>query len=401
MKNTLKKLGAIALVLMLMLSLSVTAFAAEDMTASGIVGSKDSNLNSVLKIPKTLKVFNPDEESVYAPNISYSYAVTAGTAEIEITDADEVTAKTKAPTSAQMPTLTASTLSWSSASTTLGASSTGNNSAAANVQYLELTFTPSAFTAAGIYRYKITETVTYTGTGVTEGENTDHELFLDVYVKDTNANTAGQTIYGYVLHTGDDSINGSTSTNTDTKVEGFVYDEYHTSNLTVSKTLVNDAAMNSHEFPMAVTIAEGSVSAGFHLLTEKTGTATVAATLADKTYTDSAKVANGGTVKYVGLPTGATFTVTETNDVTGTTYKVTHAIDGGTSTEDGNKYTGGTATAAVTTVAADSAHTVAFTNELVLISPTGVVMRVAPYALMLIGGFVLLVISRRRKVEEA
>ncbi len=399
MKNTWKKLGAIALVLMLMLSLSVTAFAAETMVTSGIVGSKDSTVNNVLKIPKTLKVFNPDETSVYAPNISYSYAVTAGSAEIEITDADSVTAKTKAPTSAQMPALTASTLSWSSASTTLGASSTGDNSAAANVQYLELTFTPGAFTAAGVYRYKITETVTYTGTGVTEGTNTDHELFLDVYVKDTDAQTAGQTIYGYVLHTGDDSINGSTSTNTDTKVEGFVYDEYHTSNLTVSKTLVNDAAMNSHEFPMAVTIAEGSVSAGFHLLTEKTGTATVAATLADKTYTDSAKIANGGTVKYVGLPTGATFTVTETNDVTGTTYKVTHAIDS-TPTEDGNKYTGGTATAAVTTVAKDTAHTVAFTNELVLISPTGVVMRVAPYALMLIGGFVLLVISRR-KVEEA
>lgn len=395
MKNTWKKLGAIALVLMLMMSLSVNAFADATMTPTGVLGAKTNTLDKILIIPVKLKVYNPDEDTVYAPNISYSFSVAAGSAGKTITDAENVQAATK---TAALPAYT-NTLSWSSATTTVGADSSGDNATAANVQNLTLNFSGVTFGAAGVYRYTITETATYTGTGVTAGatgktdDTTTHILYLDVYVRDSET-AAGDTIYGYVLHTADDDTKSSSA-----KVAGFE-DEYHTSNLTVSKTLVNDAAMNSHEFPMAVTIAEGSVSAGFHLLTKKTGTATVAATLADKTYTDSAKVAKGGTVKYVGLPTGATFTVTETNDVTGTTYSVTHAIDG-TSTEDGNKYTGGTATADVTTVAKDTAHTVAFINELVIISPTGVVMRVAPYALMLIGGIVLLVISRRRKAEEA
>lgn len=400
MKNV-KKIGALVLALVMVLAMSSTAFAEETIGNTGIVGTTSSTLNAVVKIPKTLKVFNPDENSVYAPNITYTYAVAAGTAEIEITDDQSVKAKTKMPTSAQMPALTSNTLSWSSASTTLGASSSGDNSSTNNVQYLELTFTSSAFTAAGIYRYKITETVNYTGSGVTAGTNTDHELFLDVYVRDTDTTTAGQTIYGYVLHTGDDSINGVNPTNVDTKTEGFVFDEYHTSNVTVSKTLSGDVAMNGHEFPMAVTIAEGTVTQGFHLLTGKTGTATVAATLADKIYTDAAKVSNGAKVKYIGLPTGATFTVTETNDVAGTTYSSEVKVDGTTNNTNTNMYTDGTlAMTGATTVTADTAHTVGYTNTLLLISPTGVALRVAPYALILAAGVVLLVLSKKRRTAE-
>ena len=55
MKNTLKKLGAIALVLMLMLSLSVNAFADATMGSTGIVGAKDATLNKVLKTEKTMQ----------------------------------------------------------------------------------------------------------------------------------------------------------------------------------------------------------------------------------------------------------------------------------------------------------------------------------------------------------
>ena len=49
------------------------------------------------------------------------------------------------------------------------------------------------------------------------------------------------------------------------------------------------------------------------------------------------------------------------------------------------------------------AGTVTFTNTLLQISPTGLVLRFAPYALMLIGGVVLLVIAmkhRKNREEE-
>ena len=118
--------------------------------------------------------------------------------------------------------------------------------------------------------------------------------------------------------------------------------------------------------------------------------------------TSAPTIAHQGTVKYIGIPNGFIASVYETNDVTGTSYK----SEGTADTLAAEKVIGWTGTAAQSNTASTSAATnvtkaVAFTNTLALISPTGVVMRVAPYALMLIGGIVLLVISRRRKAEEA
>jgi hypothetical protein len=47
----------------------------------------------------------------------------------------------------------------------------------------------------------------------------------------------------------------------------------------------------------------------------------------------------------------------------------------------------------------DNAYAVAVTNRLLTISPTGVSLRVAPYALMLCAGLLLVFFSRRRKAN--
>ena len=132
-------------------------------------------------------------------------------------------------------------------------------------------------------------------------------------------------------------------------------------------------------------------------------------------------IAHEATVKYIGIPQAAYATVTETNDVTGTTYTTTAeetigsasatdvvfdaASSAALSTDSKTATTdqGDTAVyAQATTVTADSNYAVQFTNKLAVISPTGIAFRIAPYALMLVAGVTLVIIlaARRRKTKE-
>ena len=413
--NVWKKIGALVVVVVLAMGLCVMANAtAVTMDDDGILGTTAGDLNETLNIPVKLKVFNPSQTSVYAPNITYTFEVTAGAAGETITDTADpaVTVKTKSPSGeGQLPTLgdgttqsttTTTTLSWSSADTKVTAASGGNNTGENNVQNLTLTFDKSKFSASGVYRFKITETTAYSTSGVTAGtvgktDDNTHVLYLDVYFRDVTG--AADTIYAYVLHTGTAAAGN--------KVEGFE-DEYHTSNLKISQKVTHDDANLSTLFPMSVTFDKGDVTNGFHLLTGKEGgTTTVLDKIADKTYTDTTAsvFSNEGDektsyVEYYGIPTGVKFTVVEKNPVDGTTYGVTYKVDGGAASSSESTYSGGKVTAGPTTVLADTPHTVEFTNDLSLISPTGVVLRYAPYALMLGAGITVLPLSRSHKKRE-
>lgn len=348
----------------------------------------------------------------------------------------------------------------------------------ANIKYLTIDFSNVIFQAPGVYRYKITETPR-TGTsgdaiknaaGVNDGSISDTR-YLDVYVTrsetfteikgkggttEKTAYVAGDwSIYGYVC-LDSVSISNAVTPSTQTKTNGFVdsdetgsdvtADQYHTYNLTVGKTLENDSTMNSHKFPFDVTWTAGSATGSFQFIVEETGTAsaTKVAQAATKTVngTDVAAntlykvgegdavgtadkdgaplIAHEGTIKYIGIPNGTKVTVTEDNDVAGTTYATTGTETIGTGSATDIVWTGGTSAkntdnntatmdpsdttiyAQTSAPTADSNVAIQVTNTLSIISPTGVVLRIAPYALILGAGILLLLISRRRNalVEE-
>ena len=266
----------------------------------------------------------------------------------------------------------------------------------------------------------------------------------------TAVTTATVKTNGFVPGTGDDGSGGTTT---------YTADQYYTYNFTVTKDLVGDNTMINHQFPLTVAFSGGPTGT-FQLIAETDGskssltttgnTATKdvngndvaadtlkkvgsAAALSSFANAGSPKVADGNTttgtttgyIKYIGIPYGAVASVTEENDVVGTTYQATVKEDvttvagtilvdatltsttGTMATSDTSASIDNTETATKTssytnaaTTAADKNAAIQFTNTLAIVSPTGVAFRVAPYVLMLGAGIFLLVLTKRRNKDE-
>ena len=463
----LKKISALVLALVMVLAMTTTAFAADltDGEAGGSTTFATDNPQSqgkTINIKKELTAYNVDEETINAPTITYTYAITAGVADIDVTDAASdhanstaVHVKTKAGGTPNVVTLTgtsANTIAWSPAET-LNASTGGT----ANYKNLTIDFSNVVFGAAGVYRYVITETphdgvTTYAATGVTETTSTTnpHVRYLDVYVRPVPTGFTDGTvaadwdIYGYVCMLESEEITdaGDTATTGAVKTNGFVAgtndgtsylaDSYYTFNVTISKTVTNDAyAKATHSFPFAVRFTNATVTQAVDISSTKTGTVggwydPSSAALSADTTNGIVTIKDSSLVKYIGIPNGTAVEVYETNDVAGVTYAVTTTVDGTANPVDQavtSTSTPTTAAGSVTTQAGsgtpfvktnayestkgtftttanaddDIAHTIAVDNNLQLISPTGYVARFAPYALMLIGGIALLLVAKRQK----
>ena len=449
----MKKIGAIILAMMMM-AMCATAWATELPTLSGdgVVGDftqADTPVaqgNAVL-LYKEITAYNKDASTVNAPVIEYSYTIEPATGGNTVTDAggtalhesgNPVTATTKAgPAGATIAgSVDGTTYVSGKLQLTNVVQLTTADDGYANKFPLKVDFSGVTWTGAGVYRYEITES-TASGAkpaaGITDG-GISETLYMDVYVKDSE--TAGQyEIYGYTCFKSSSDIDGTSedSMNAAQKTEGFVTgdtdgsgkvetdeeaDKYYTFNLEISKTLSGDQAMNTHKFPFSVDFTNDSVTANILLKQETTNGGGITANLPSAAGVSSLdvsetnlKLANGAKVKYIGIPVGVTAATTvavyERNDVTGTIYKSSYQIDGGTastaknltwnSTGDANKSY--VATLSTITMNADDevSHTIAFTNVLEQISPTGYVARYAPYGLMLIGGIVLLVIAKKHR----
>jgi len=454
MKN-IKKIGALLLALVMVLSLSATALA-EDATLSGdgIVGDFTTPDNAEVQegtvlIYKEIKAYNEDANSVYAPVVDFTYTIAPGSPDKDIYDiktAHDPQTNVHVQTKAGLAGATISgsvdngtTYVANKLAFTNSVEFTTSADGASNKYPLKLDFSGVTWTDAGVYRYVVTETITAADkklAGIADG-TVSETRYVDVYVK--RGDTAGQyEIYGYTCFAYDNKIDARDAADAVAndvvakayKNEGFVAgtntntnaaetaDAYYTFDLTISKTLVGDAAMNSHKFPFEVDMTNASVTATIKLKqTTVAGGGITAAEIAPAAVSNLDKtdleIANGASITYIGIPVGidaaTNVKVKEKNDVVGTTYESKYALD--TTDEDtinatrkniaNNEYSNIADLTISSANAHDSAsaHEIAFTNTLRLISPTGVALRVAPFALILVGGIFLLILARRRREE--
>lgn len=294
---------------------------------------------------------------------------------------------------------------------------------------VSLTVVPANHVAPGIYRYKINEASNNltTAGGVRVGE-AGRDYFLDVYIgwDDPTSTTRALQVKGFVLSSANTT---KTPTSTD-KESGFDEvtvnsegkldptagkvttdnDFYYTYNVSVKKVVTGTMGDTAHEFPFALAVANNDLN--YLVVDSDAGTLDTIAKDATLGNTTQATLSHNDEVKIYGLSPKATIGYTETND-TDSAYTVTVENNAGVKSVDAvttvKNATAVFAAAAITNYADSSAKgtltdakKVTFTNDLAEISPTGVVLRFAPYVAMFAAGCVLFLIfaTKRSKKEE-
>lgn len=418
-----------------------------------------------LVLLKEIVAYNPATTTIAAPTISYSYAIDVAEVPDSASVTDKAGVKAYVSGGIAGASITG-TIAWSCADEddNMQASPDGES----NTKEIVIDFSTVNFGNAGIYRYVITETISddaYVAAGVTKTpaidpavENYDqHVRYVDVYVRHVtdNPDATGADaweIYGYTCfcinavdiideHTeGDETIGSNKNTVAVIKTTGFVgreatratvalpSDSYYTYNVEISKTVTGDSYSEENTaFPFTIYMDNGPTNA-YRVIAQKSADPAPDGdlTLEEGVTKGIVKFKSGASVKYIGIPCGVDTSVYETNIEKGVTYEATTVLNG--DTEHAIVNTNMTAAQAAPTTAVkqpldkaayesrmvtidtdpDTAvtaeKTVAITNKVLTISPTGLIIRYAPYALALIGGLLLLFFGwklfRRDEEEE-
>ena len=452
MKNkTMKRIGTIILTVAMIMSFGASAFASTGEQGAFTVPDSPVSQAKILELQKEIKAYNFDEKEIGAPTISFSYTV----APAEVKEGTVVTDAASMHESGSSVTVPVkkglgnpsviSNVAWNAEEDKLAAAKDG----ASNYKNIKIDFSSVVFEGAGIYRYIISEALTegtYKDSAVTEG-NGLHTRYIDVYVRpavegfDKGETAVEWDIYGYTCFYNNASITEDDKNIVAVKTTGFVSgndgenaisaDSYYTFNVTLSKTVVNDGygAANT-EFPFTVLFTNDAVTKNVNIEGKienaaVTGWVDPAAGILSET-NGVVNIKNGGQIKYIGIPNGTAVEAYETNIATGVTYQVTTEMTTSevTTIEDASVSWGEAPKAAIAQAgqmvemewvkanayestkatfsteankADDNDYSIAITNTLITISPTGVTLRVAPYIVMLAAGMFLVIFSRRRK----
>lgn len=306
---------------------------------------------------------------------------------------------------------------------------------------VKITFKPAAFATPGVYRFVVTEEP---ADGANKGDveamkvNVDGvekpyqtQRFLDVYVRLKEGSATGEReIYGYVLHSGDTLLanNATGNKHTGDKNSGFDgdgnktgkrdtpqgYTRYTPRKLKVDKK-ISGMINKDNLFPFTVNLFHnkaGAVNfdnADLQVKVKMPGATAYTVKKASEIPGLGAKLKDGQSLEIIGLPKTTTYNVKENNN-TALTIKsdvrfsedVAHPVPdtAAVTTETVAPGQDSTERGGTNKLLEKDSH-VAYHNHIDEITPTGVVLTVAPYAMMLaVAGSMGFMFFNRKKEEE-
>jgi len=250
------------------------------------------------------------------------------------------------------------------------------------------------FTEPGIYRYTVTEASD--NTAITNDNNASKTL--DVYVERNSQNNL--EIKYSVLSNGTvaPTKNGTAAEYGTAKTTGFK-NTYTTYDLTLEKQVTGSMGELTKEFDFTIALAGGPKSATIHAKKNNTIDVRVDFDKDGKANITGIKLADDGTFKIAGLPDTTTYTITENlNANDGYTVSTTGSAASQLTNATTNLFVSGD----LSDKPATGVEKITFTNNRDAITPTGVAMDIAPYALMvaLAGGAAFTFLRKKESFED-
>ena len=265
---------------------------------------------------------------------------------------------------------------------------------------VEVDFSGVSFSEPGVFRWKITEEAV-TALGITN--DAESERFLDVYVTDQDG---ALVVQGYVLHKDAEfapSTEGTAEEPSQGKSIGFI-NLYTTHDLTISKTVTGNQGSRDQYFCFTVEIESDTAGTVFDVDLSDADAVTGTNPYSPETHENPASLTtnadgkveatfwlqHGQRITILGLPEGASYTITEEAE----DYHAEIQL-----TEGEEEKTLESAEAEDDAIEADT--TAAFTNDKTGIIPTGFATHLLPYLLVMGFGLIGLFVFFRRRTHAA